>query len=165
MESHIIGGSNAPASGISYQVTFRTILTPHWCGGSIINNVRSISFRIVYGEIILIFGYSAGFCLQLTALTKELHLLSLSWLAVILWTRVVFFTQPRPSGGNWKNFLFKQCKIIQTIRIHPSYNRVTFANDVALLQTATPFVFNARVQPVQLGSNFVGGGVTATISG
>jgi Trypsin len=36
---------------------------------------------------------------------------------------------------------------------------------VAILQTQTPFVFNARVQPVQLGSAFVGGGVTATFSG
>jgi hypothetical protein len=51
------------------------------------------------------------------------------------------------------------------IRLHPSYNRVTFANDVALLQVATPFTFTARVQPVQLGSAFVGGGVTATFSG
>lgn len=53
----------------------------------------------------------------------------------------------------------------QAIRIHPSYNRVTFANDVAILQTTTPFVFTARVQPVQLGSTAVGGGVTATFSG
>jgi hypothetical protein len=51
------------------------------------------------------------------------------------------------------------------IRLHPSYNRVTFANDVALLQTTTPFVFTARVQPVNLGSTFVGAGVSATFSG
>jgi len=53
----------------------------------------------------------------------------------------------------------------QTIRLHPSYNRVTFANDVALLQVVTPFVFTARVQPVVLGSAVVGGGVGVTFSG
>lgn len=51
------------------------------------------------------------------------------------------------------------------IRLHPSYNRVTFANDVALLQTVESFVWTARVQPVVLGSAFVGGGVSATFSG
>lgn len=34
----IIGGSDAPLTGMSYQVTFRTILILHWCGGSIINS-------------------------------------------------------------------------------------------------------------------------------
>lgn len=38
VETYVIGGSNAPASGIAYQVTFRTIMTLHWCGGSIINS-------------------------------------------------------------------------------------------------------------------------------
>lgn len=53
----------------------------------------------------------------------------------------------------------------QLIRLHPSYNRVSFANDVAVLQVTTPFVWTARVQPVVLGSAFVGGGVSVRFSG
>ena len=127
MDSQIIGGSNAPASGISYQVTFRTIMTPHWCGGSIINNRWVLS---------------AAHCLDQRAPSSITVMVGSNFL---------------DAGG-----VFHPA---QTIRIHPSYNRINFGNDVALLQTATPFVFTARVQPVVLGSDFIGAGVTATLSG
>jgi secreted trypsin-like serine protease len=127
VETYVIGGSNAPAGGISYQVTFRTIMTLHWCGGSIINNRWVLS---------------AAHCLDQRAASS---------------ITVVAGTNTLDAGGAFHP--------AQAIRIHPSYNRVTFANDVALLQTTTPFVFTARVQPVQLGSAAVGGGVNAVFSG
>lgn len=40
IESLVMGGSNAPASGIPYHVTFRTALLTNFCGGSIINSTR-----------------------------------------------------------------------------------------------------------------------------
>jgi secreted trypsin-like serine protease len=48
---------------------------------------------------------------------------------------------------------------------HPSYNAQTIANDVSVVQTATTIGFNAQVQPIALGSAFVGGGVAAVVSG
>lgn len=53
----------------------------------------------------------------------------------------------------------------QDIRIHPSYDRKTLVNDVGMLQVSTAFVFTTLVQPVTLGSSYVGGGVSATFSG
>jgi trypsin len=48
---------------------------------------------------------------------------------------------------------------------HPSYNAQTIANDVSVIQTATTITFNSLAQAIGLGSNFVGGGVNAVISG
>lgn len=48
---------------------------------------------------------------------------------------------------------------------HPSWNDNTWANDVAVVQTATVITFNANVQPIILGSAHVGGGVSAVVTG
>jgi trypsin len=48
---------------------------------------------------------------------------------------------------------------------HPQYNADSQANDISVLQTAAPIVFNANVQPIAMGSALVGGGVTAIITG
>jgi trypsin len=48
---------------------------------------------------------------------------------------------------------------------HPSYNSQTIANDVSVVQTATVIGFNSNVQAINLGSAFVGGGVTAVVTG
>lgn len=123
----MIGGSNAPASGISYQVTFRTIMTLHWCGGSIIN---------------LRWVLSAAHCLVDRAVNS---------------ITVMVGSNTLDAGG-----AFHQASLI---RVHPSYNRVTFVNDVALLQIQGQFIWTARVQPVALGTIVVGGGINAVFSG
>ncbi|XP_070508482.1 chymotrypsin-2-like [Chironomus tepperi] len=48
---------------------------------------------------------------------------------------------------------------------HPSYNANTLANDISMVQTASTITFTNLVQPITLGSVFVGGGVSATVSG
>ncbi|XP_059622967.1 trypsin beta-like [Phlebotomus argentipes] len=48
---------------------------------------------------------------------------------------------------------------------HEGYNANTLANDVSVLQVASPFVFNNIVSAIQVGSAHVGGGVTAFVSG
>lgn len=126
VEPFILGGSNAPESGIPYQATFLTILTRYWCSGSIVNNHWVLTAAHCFD------GREVG---PITVMVGS-NLLN--------------------SGGFFHP--------AQAIVVHPLYNDVTLENDVALLQTTTPFTFNARVQPIALGSNFVGGGVTATIS-
>lgn len=39
----VVGGSNAPASGIAYQVSLRSLLNSHFCGGSIISSTWVLS--------------------------------------------------------------------------------------------------------------------------
>lgn len=144
IDGFIIGGGNAPASGISYQVTFRTIMTNHWCGGSIINS--KLKVRSEWPEIIFVtlarWVLSAAHCLDQRAASSITVMAGSNFLN---------------SGG-----VFHQA---QSIRVHPSYNRVTFANDVGILQVTTPFQWTARVQPVVLGSAFTGGGVSVTFTG
>lgn len=55
----------------------------------------------------------------------------------------------------------------EVIRIinHEGYRRETFIHDIAVLQTATPMIFTATVQPITIGSSFVSGGVQAVLSG
>lgn len=50
---------------------------------------------------------------------------------------------------------------------HPNYNNRTLANDIAVIRTAEPIVFNALVQPISLPRNDVpvAGGVASTLSG
>ncbi|XP_055706595.1 chymotrypsin-1-like [Phlebotomus papatasi] len=48
---------------------------------------------------------------------------------------------------------------------HEGYSGVTLTNDVSVVEVATPFVFNDYVRPIGVGSAFVGGGITATVSG
>lgn len=48
---------------------------------------------------------------------------------------------------------------------HPNFNRDTRAFDISLVQTTINIMFSANIQPIALGSNFVGGGVNAVVSG
>jgi trypsin len=48
---------------------------------------------------------------------------------------------------------------------HPNYDRDTIANDVSMVQTSTYITFNENVQPIALGSAFIGAGVNAIITG
>jgi len=59
--------------------------------------------------------------------------------------------QIQAGSHNHKN----QTKDVQTVKIvkavsHPSYNEETKANDIAILQLATPIKFNANIQPACL---------------
>jgi trypsin len=51
------------------------------------------------------------------------------------------------------------------IIVHRNYNPQTIANDVSVVQTATVITFNANVQPVVLGSEFIDGEVDAVVTG
>ncbi|RVE69982.1 hypothetical protein OJAV_G00083040 [Oryzias javanicus] len=51
-------------------------------------------------------------------------------------------------------------RTITTLIVHPSYNSVTFDNDIALLQLSSPVTFNSYISPVCLastGSTFYSG--------
>lgn len=48
---------------------------------------------------------------------------------------------------------------------HPEYNANLISNDVSVVQTATTITFTAAVQPIEMGSAFVGGSVTSVASG
>lgn len=72
-------------------------------------------------------------------------------------TRVVVGTHLLNSGG--------VSHMVQRIVNHGQYNGNTLANDVSLVQTQTNIVYNNLVQPIGLGSVFVGGGVGVAASG
>ncbi|XP_053672093.1 chymotrypsin-2-like [Anopheles nili] len=54
-----------------------------------------------------------------------------------------------------------------TMRVvnHPLYDADTIENDISLIQTVDPIVFNEHTQPIGLGSSFLLFGTGATISG
>uniref|UniRef100_A0A1B0DKN2 Uncharacterized protein n=1 Tax=Phlebotomus papatasi TaxID=29031 RepID=A0A1B0DKN2_PHLPP len=63
----------------------------------------------------------------------------------------------RTTGGT----RFNSARIVN----HPSYVSSTLAFDVSVVQTSTSVGFTNTIQPIALGSAFVGGGVTAVVSG
>lgn len=50
-------------------------------------------------------------------------------------------------------------------KIHPKYGWANMANDIALLRTAEEIVFNALVRSIAMKYEFVGGGVTGSVTG
>lgn len=44
----------------------------------------------------------------------------------------------------------------QRIVIHPDYDSDSLVNDLALLETTSPFVFNREVAPISVGHGFIG---------
>lgn len=80
-----------------------------------------------------------------------------TFLRTIATTRVVVGTVLRSAGG-----------ILHTtdlIRNHPGYNSLTLANDISLVRTASPMVFNDNVKAIPLGRTNIGSGVTAVATG
>lgn len=80
-----------------------------------------------------------------------------TFLRTIATTRVVVGTVLRSAGG-----------ILHTtdlIRNHPSYNSLTLANDISLVRTASPMVFNDNVKAIPLGRTHIGSGVPAVATG
>ncbi|XP_065084030.1 chymotrypsin-2-like [Ochlerotatus camptorhynchus] len=49
--------------------------------------------------------------------------------------------------------------------IHQSYNKITYANDIMLVQTAPPIAFNNFVRPIALGATYITTGRSALVSG
>lgn len=48
---------------------------------------------------------------------------------------------------------------------HPNYDSWSLFNDICTIQTSTAMTFTANLQPIALGSTFVGGGVNAMTAG
>lgn len=72
-------------------------------------------------------------------------------------TRVIVGTNFLNSGGI--------AHTVSAIVNHPQYNANLISNDVSVVQTATTITFTPSVQPIGMGTAFVGGGTSATASG
>ena len=48
---------------------------------------------------------------------------------------------------------------------HPEYNPTIITQDVCVVRVTNNFVFTANVAPIRVGSSFIGGGVSAIVSG
>uniref|UniRef100_A0A1B0DG17 Uncharacterized protein n=1 Tax=Phlebotomus papatasi TaxID=29031 RepID=A0A1B0DG17_PHLPP len=72
-------------------------------------------------------------------------------------TIVVLGAHSRTTGGT----SFSLSSIVN----HPDYHGPTIAWDVSVVQTANSISFTNLIQPIPLGSEFIGGGVTAVVSG
>lgn len=48
---------------------------------------------------------------------------------------------------------------------HPDYNANRITNDVCVVQTATTITFTINVQPIEMGSDFIGGGISGISTG
>lgn len=55
--------------------------------------------------------------------------------------------------------------LAKTIIIHPEWKLQDLINDIAILETSTSIIFTATVQPIQLSSEYVKGGVAAVVTG
>jgi secreted trypsin-like serine protease len=58
-----------------------------------------------------------------------------------------------------------QVRGVRRIIQHPSFNRATLENDIALLELATPLSYTSRVQPISIRSSDAPVGATSLISG
>ncbi|XP_059622535.1 trypsin-3-like [Phlebotomus argentipes] len=72
-------------------------------------------------------------------------------------TIVVLGAHSRTTGGNSFS--------LSTVINHPNFDDFSLAFDVSVLQTATTIAFNNLIQPIALGSEHIGGGITAVVSG
>ncbi|XP_055711464.1 chymotrypsin-2-like [Phlebotomus papatasi] len=72
-------------------------------------------------------------------------------------TIVVLGAHSRTTGGT----TFSLSRIVN----HPDYNAATIAWDVSVVQTSNTIAFTNLIQPIPLGSNHIGGGLTAVVSG
>lgn len=54
---------------------------------------------------------------------------------------------------------------VSAIVNHQDYDSGLIRNDVSVVQTASTITFTSNVQPIALGSEYLGGGVLATASG
>jgi len=54
---------------------------------------------------------------------------------------------------------------ISQIQSHPFYTPIVEWNDISLLKTENTIIFSPLVQPVSIGTTFIPGGVTATLTG
>lgn len=125
--SRIVGGTDAVNGQIPYQVSLRSSINSHFCGGSIINNRWVLS---------------AAHCTIGRSLAN---------------TQVVVGSVFLNSGG-----ILHQSSLIIS---HPQYDEISITNDVSVIQTATPIIFTAFVQPIAVGADFIGGGLLATSAG
>lgn len=71
-------------------------------------------------------------------------------------TRVVVGAHSRTDGTSMA---------VARIVNHPNYNANTIANDISCVQTSANIAFNARVQPINMGTANIGGNVAAIVSG
>lgn len=54
---------------------------------------------------------------------------------------------------------------VELVINHENYTEDTLENDIAVLRTVQPIIFNERVRPIQLAGRPIGGDVFSTVSG
>lgn len=124
--SRIVGGNTVTRGQVPYQVSLRTKMDQHFCGGAILSQ----QWVLTSGHCVS--GRKEG---EFNAVAGSISL--------------------REGSGH----------IVTKIFLHPEFNADGLVNDIAVLQTATRFVFNLIVQPANLGDEFVGAELSATLSG
>lgn len=122
----IVGGNTVTRGQVPYQVSLRTKMDQHFCGGAILSQQWVLT---------------SGHCVTGR---KEGEFIA-----------VAGSTSLREGNGH----------VVTKIFLHPEFNGDGLENDIAVLQIATSFVFNLIVQPANIGTDFVGAELPATLSG
>lgn len=67
-------------------------------------------------------------------------------------------------GSSWRNTTGTSYEVAQ-IKVHPSFNPLTLANDIALLMTTSNISFNSNVASIALPTAATGANTEAIVSG
>lgn len=125
-QSRIVGGSTVTRGQVPYQVSLRTKMNQHFCGGAILAQ----SWVITSGHCVS--GRQAGDFSAFAGITSL-----------------------REGNGH----------VVAHIFVHPEFKADGLANDIAVLQTATRFVFNMIVQPANIIDEYAEADLRASLTG
>uniref|UniRef100_A0A1B0CNV3 Putative trypsin-like serine protease n=1 Tax=Lutzomyia longipalpis TaxID=7200 RepID=A0A1B0CNV3_LUTLO len=122
----IIGGEDAVVGQGKYQVSLRTLMNQHFCGGAILTS----TWVVTAGHCTL--GRKPG---EFQAAVGSLSI--------------------HEGTGHRVGYVFR----------HPDFDAHSLTDDIALLETETPIVFNDLVQPAVLSERVIPEGMEALLTG
>lgn len=141
VQTDIVGGHSASITQFPWQVYLALSGPGASCGGSILDATHVLT---------------AAHCIDLDGTATPRPAADVKVLAGFSNVSSYFQGTSLPAGA--------QVAAVSSVRVHPYYNPITFADDVAVLTLAKPLTFSSSVRAISLGT-VPAAGAAVTISG